>query len=101
MSRTLEEYRGGKIGYNESCRKFEIPKPTFKRYLMGSVKRGVNRSVSGSVNGSNTALPSEIEEELVSHINKLHELFFRTHYHGYSTLGFSDSRGTSTVNESF
>ena len=71
MSSALEEYRGGKIGYNESCRKFEIPKPTFKNCLMGSVKRGVNRSVSVSVNGGNTALSSDIEEELVSHIIKL------------------------------
>ena len=32
--------------------------------------------MSGSVNGRNTALSSEIEEELVSHIIKLEELSF-------------------------
>ena len=77
MSRALEEYRGGKIGFNECCRKCEIPKPTFKRHLMDSVKSDVNRSVCGIVNGRNTALPSEIEKEIVSHIIKLEELFFR------------------------
>lgn len=44
MERALQEYADSKLGLNECCRKYEIPKPTFLRHFRGIVKRGSERS---------------------------------------------------------
>lgn len=44
MERALEEYAEGKLGLNECCRKYEIPKPTLLRHFRGGVQRGSDRT---------------------------------------------------------
>jgi hypothetical protein len=41
MQRSLAELNEGKIGLNECCRRHGVPKRSFKRYLEGSVQRGL------------------------------------------------------------
>ncbi|CAH0557524.1 unnamed protein product [Brassicogethes aeneus] len=78
MKNAIKEYENGNIGFNACCRKYEIPKPTFKRHLLKQVKRGEKVSLSSKrrVNGRQPALPEEMEQELVSHILKFEELLF-------------------------
>ncbi|XP_063925276.1 uncharacterized protein LOC135139105 [Zophobas morio] len=33
MDEALEKHRNGEIGFNEACRRFNIPKPTLRRHL--------------------------------------------------------------------
>ncbi|KAJ4446393.1 hypothetical protein ANN_13089 [Periplaneta americana] len=66
LLKTLDELRFGAVGLNEFCLKYEITKQTFKRHLMGKVKRDLERPANGFVNGRNTALPVAIEEELIA-----------------------------------
>lgn len=79
MKNAIKEYQNGNIGFNECCRKYEIPKPTFKRHLLKQVKRGEKVPLAQNkrrVNGRESALPEEMEQELVSHILKFEELLF-------------------------
>lgn len=76
MKNAIEEYKKGNIGLNKCCEKYDVPKKTFIRHLKGQVKRGVVPRGSNSLNGRLSALPSEVEEELVSHILRMEELLF-------------------------
>lgn len=76
MIRALEEFKAGKITLNECCRKYEIPKKTFLRHVRGQVNRGVNRGTNMAVNGRQTALPEEAENELVDVILRFEESMF-------------------------
>ncbi|KAB0803436.1 hypothetical protein PPYR_00406 [Photinus pyralis] len=78
MKRALSEYEKNDIGFNECCRKYEIPKPTFRRHLLGQVKRGndTTHQAKRRVNGRELALPEEVERQLVEHILKFEELLF-------------------------
>lgn len=78
MKNALNEYRKGNIGFNECCRKYEIPKPTFRRHVLGQVKRGEKdeRQSKRRVNGREQAIPEEVEQELVLHILRFEELLF-------------------------
>ena len=42
MNNAIEAYRSKKYGFNECCRRFNIPKPTFKRHLEGTLKRSLS-----------------------------------------------------------
>lgn len=76
MKRALDEYKKGNLGFNECCRRYEIPKPTFRRHLLGQIKRQGNLQNKRHVNGRLLALPEQVEEELVAHILKFEELLF-------------------------
>lgn len=76
MVRALEDFKAGKIRLNECCRKYEIPKKTFLRHVRGQVKRGVNRGSNMPVNGRQTALPEEAENDLVDVILQFEESMF-------------------------
>jgi hypothetical protein len=76
MQKALAEFKEGKIGLNECCIQHGIPKRSFKRYLEGSVQRGVCDRSKKSINGQDTDLPEEIEEELLQHILKFEENIF-------------------------
>lgn len=52
MTCALKEYNENKLGFNECCRKYGIPKPTFSRHSKGLVKRGLQRTSSGKLVGS-------------------------------------------------
>lgn len=76
MVRALEEFKKGEIKLNECCRKYEIPKKTFLRHMRGEVKRGVSCGISMPVNGRETALPPDAEQELVRVIISFEESMF-------------------------
>lgn len=78
MRNAINDFKEEKMGVNEVCRKYEIPKKTFLRHLNGEVKRGIQceRGMARKVNGRNTALPFEVEKELVKHILLFEEMFF-------------------------
>lgn len=75
MKNALDEFRKEKVKLNECCRKYNIPKKTFIRHLRGEVKRSVGQDKQ-PLNGRETALPREAEEELVSEILYLEECLF-------------------------
>ena len=73
MNNAIEAYRSKKYGFNECCRRFNIPKPTFKRHLEGTLKRSLS---SKKRNGTFTTLPEDVEFQLVEHIIRLESSFF-------------------------
>lgn len=64
MERALADYTVQKLGLNECCRKYEIPKPTFLRHFKGVVKRGSERSTGkrSTVGVNGECLPIGIYE---------------------------------------
>ncbi|KAJ4428489.1 hypothetical protein ANN_24526 [Periplaneta americana] len=77
ITNAIAELKKNNIGLNECCRKYNIPKKTFTRHLMGQVKRGLKRQCGqNNVNGRDTALPIKVEDQLVSHILRFEELLF-------------------------
>lgn len=73
MSRALHSYRNGDMGFNECCRQYGIPKPTFNRHLRGS---NVSANEDIKIIGRQSILPIDVENELVNHILKLESLMF-------------------------
>lgn len=73
MHRALSAYRNGDMGFNECCRQYSIPKPTFNRHL-----KGLNVSANGEarVIGKQCTLPQEVEEALVNRILLFESLMF-------------------------
>ncbi|KAJ4444960.1 hypothetical protein ANN_06759 [Periplaneta americana] len=76
------------VGLNECCRTYEIPKSIFKRHLMGKEKRDLDRPVNGSVNGRNTVISLEIEEELIQYILMFEEYLSGLTIKGVRKLAF-------------
>lgn len=67
MDQALEKHRYGEIGFNEACRRFNIPKPTLRRHLKGLNKR--------QKFGRPNDMSAEMEEMLAQHLINL-VLFF-------------------------
>lgn len=68
MEQALEMYKNKTIGFNEACRSYNIPKPTFRRHVKNLNK---HKSI-----GRPKDLSSAMEVELVQHILRLESCFF-------------------------
>lgn len=68
MDEALQQHRDGKLGFNEACRLYSIPKPTFRRHL-----RGLNKT---SKFGRPNDMTTEMENELAQHILNMESAFF-------------------------
>ena len=73
MSRALAAVRNGDMGVNEAARTYSVPRATLQRHLAGKNCFAVEHK---KIVGSIADLPTEIEQELVSHVLKLEELMF-------------------------
>lgn len=73
MQRALLAYRQDGLGFNECCRKYNIPKPTFRRHFK-ALKKKANEEVKH--HGRFTVFNKHMEEELSNHLLKLEENFF-------------------------
>ncbi|XP_026746589.1 jerky protein homolog-like [Trichoplusia ni] len=68
MEKALSAYKDGSLKFNETCRVFNIPKPTFRRHLKGlNMHEGIGRP---------KYLTKAMEDELVNHILELESRFF-------------------------
>lgn len=68
MKEAIEKFNNGDLKFNEACRVYSIPKPTFRRHL-----RGLN---SHQRIGHPKDLTAEMEAELVRHVLELESRFF-------------------------
>ncbi|XP_070529630.1 tigger transposable element-derived protein 1-like [Cardiocondyla obscurior] len=68
MDAAIQKYNEGTVKFNEVCRMYGIPKPTFRRHL-----KGLN---SHKRIGRPRDLTDEMEKELVRHILELESRFF-------------------------
>lgn len=64
----IEKFNNGDLKFNEACRVYSIPKPTFRRHL-----RGLN---SHQRSGHPKDVTAEMEAELVRHVLELESRFF-------------------------
>jgi len=72
MERALTSFRNGDQGLNETCRLFDIPKPTFKRHLSrNKFASGLKKSF-----GRHCTLTDGTEGELVQYVLVLQEHLF-------------------------
>ncbi|XP_030753970.1 uncharacterized protein LOC115880815 [Sitophilus oryzae] len=69
----IRVYRGGNIGFNEVCRQYRIPKPTFRRHLKSL---NVHANKERKILGRSCTFSEEMETELEQHILKLESIFF-------------------------
>lgn len=68
MDTALTKYTNKSMGFNEVCRFYHIPKPTFRRHL-----KGLNKQKSI---GRPKDLSKDMEDELVKHVLDLESSFF-------------------------
>lgn len=68
MNAAIQDFNNGKLRFNEVCRTYGIPKPTFRRHL-----KGLN---SQKKIGRPSDLTEQMETELVHHILDLESRFF-------------------------
>lgn len=68
MIEALQKHRNGEIGFNEACRRYNIPKPTLRRHL-----KGLNKSKKM---GRPNDIPPDMEEVLAQHLMNLESCFF-------------------------
>ncbi|CAH2011480.1 unnamed protein product [Acanthoscelides obtectus] len=73
MYHAINAYKQNQCGFNECCRRYNIPKPTFRRHLR-SLNKKANENVKSL--GRHTTFSPETEMELTKHILKLEERFF-------------------------
>lgn len=73
MHAAIRAFRGGKIGYNEVCRQYRLPKPTFRRHLNSF---NIHASEEKKIIGRSCTFSKEMETELEKHILKLESIFF-------------------------
>ncbi|CAH1963229.1 unnamed protein product [Acanthoscelides obtectus] len=73
MDHAINAYKQNQCGFNECCRRYNIPKPTFRRHLR-SLNKKANENVKSL--GRHTTFSPETEMELAKHILKLEERFF-------------------------
>lgn len=73
MQAAIRAFRGGKIGYNEVCRQYRIPKPTFRRHLKSF---NIHANEERKIIGRSCIFSEEMETELEKHILKLESIFF-------------------------
>ncbi|XP_044733758.1 uncharacterized protein LOC123296361 [Chrysoperla carnea] len=76
MQQAIEAYRNKSCGFNECCRRFGIPKPTFRRHINGTIKRPLSFVKK---NGKLPTLSENIEKELINRI-----LNHESNFHGLS-----------------
>lgn len=68
MDEAIRKYNNGDLKFNEVCRVFKIPKPTFRRHLKGlNTHKRIGRP---------SDLTEEMEAELVRHVLLLESRFF-------------------------
>ncbi|XP_026463723.1 uncharacterized protein LOC113366349 [Ctenocephalides felis] len=67
MDEALKKHRNGEIGFNEACRRYKIPKPTFRRHL-----NGLNKNTKF---GRPNDMPPDMEELLADHLIDLESFF--------------------------
>lgn len=68
MDEALQTHRNGEIGFNEACRRFNIPKPTLRRHLKGLNKR--------TKFGRPNDMSPDMEDILAQHLMNLESCFF-------------------------
>lgn len=73
MHRALNAFRNGDMGFNECCRQYSIPKPTFNRHLKGL---NVTANEEVRVIGKQCTLPPDVEKALVNRILLFESLMF-------------------------
>lgn len=77
------------MGVNASSRLFGIPKPTIRRHRLGLNKYATEDK---KLRGGPCVLPPDVEDELVSHIKNLDELFFGVTATDLRTLAYQVAR---------
>lgn len=73
MQQAIDSYEKKIYGFNECCRRFGIPKPTFRRHLKDMIKRPLS---SAKKTGALRTLSNDVEDELVQHLLNLEAVFF-------------------------
>lgn len=73
MKTAIRKYRTRKFGLNEICKRYKIPKPTFKRHLLGTNLKAKEGTKSL---GRLTVFNAEIEQDLENQILKMEECFY-------------------------
>lgn len=73
MKTAIQKYKTGKYGLNKLCKLYNIPKPTFKRHLLGSNRKAKDGTKSL---GRLTVFSAEIEKQLEVQILKMEECFY-------------------------
>ena len=61
------------MGFNEASKKFDIPKPSIRRYRSGLNKYS---NLESKHRGAPCILPKDLEDELVQHMKQLDQCFF-------------------------
>lgn len=68
MKEAIKKYNEGALQFNEACRIYNVPKPTFRRHLKGlNLHQRIGRPKD---------LTEEMEKELISHVLQLESKFF-------------------------
>lgn len=80
MEKAINGYREGNLKFNEACRVYNIPKPTFRRHLKGL---NTHQSI-----GRPKDLRKEMEDELIRHILELESRFFGITIHDLRRLAY-------------
>nr|CAI5822981.1 unnamed protein product [Callosobruchus analis] len=73
MEQALKAYREKLMGFNECCRTYTIPKPTFRRHLL-SLNKNANESIIQK--GRMTIFNKKVEHQLEQHILNLEAQLF-------------------------
>lgn len=73
MRHAINAFKERQHGFNECCRRYNIPKPTFRRHLKCLNKMANNDTQN---HGRLTTFSPEMEEELAQHILKLEARLF-------------------------
>lgn len=73
MQHAIAAFRNNECGFNECCKRYNIPKPTFRRHC-----RSLNKKANEDTkhHGRLTVFSEEVEQELAQHILKLEERLF-------------------------
>ncbi|KAJ8960694.1 hypothetical protein NQ317_009537 [Molorchus minor] len=70
MDHAITAYKENHCGFNECCRRYNIPKPTFRRHL-----HSLNKKANDEVQcmGRSTVFDAKIERDLAEHILRFNE----------------------------
>ncbi|CAH2096959.1 unnamed protein product [Euphydryas editha] len=84
MEAAIKKFKDGELRFNEVCRVYYVPKPTFRRHL-----KGLNKHQRI---GRPKDLTAEMETELVRHVLLLESRFFWSYHNRLETFSLSVSR---------